>query len=228
MRVSAVATFTERELLDGVIRPRYQIVRVVGSGGAGIVFLCRDTGLHRTVAIKPDNVLVSGDDDALRVQLSDFGIAAVPLADRGLTNRLFVGGSPPLMAPDQAVNSLDADQRSDIYSLGVVGYYLLAGVLPFDTQSVSTMLRLQREEGYVPLTSRRPDAPRDMVLAVERCLAVDPERRWPTATAFREALVFRGTRSRGRPLRSLANRLDRARRHVEQWLMRRWLLDAAA
>ncbi len=136
--------------------------------------------VHRD--IKPDNILLDGEDR--RVLVTDFGIAKAiggdaPTAD--LTATGVVVGTPHYMSPEQASGERSVDHRSDLYSLGVVAYQLLAGDLPFDAPSAGALLVKHLTEDPVPVARRRPDCPADLAAAVMRCLEKDPARRWPTA-----------------------------------------------
>ena len=97
--------------------------------------------IHRD--IKPSNILVSTEDDKAIPKIIDFGVAkaiAQPLTERTLaTEESQLLGTPEYMSPEQAdMASEDIDTRSDIYSLGVLLYVLLAGVLPFDSDTLRT------------------------------------------------------------------------------------------
>jgi hypothetical protein len=90
------------------------------------------------------------------------------------------------MSPEQAMGERELDGRSDIYSLGVVGYHMLAGELPFRASSSAAMMLKHLSEQPLPLS--RPDAPQALVSAVEHALAKKPEGRWQDAGAMRDAL----------------------------------------
>jgi len=95
--------------------------------------------IHRD--IKPSNILVSTQDDKAIPKIIDFGVAkaiAQPLTDRTLvTEQGQLFGTPEYMSPEQAeMSTEDIDTRSDIYSLGVLLYELLTGVLPFDSKTL--------------------------------------------------------------------------------------------
>src|SRR5918992_4756656 len=82
--------------------------------------------VHRD--IKPENVLLTRDDGGqVRARLLDFGVAAFQTRDLGMTAPREMWGTPTFMSPEQALGELDLDARSDIYSLGVVAYVMLAG-----------------------------------------------------------------------------------------------------
>jgi len=103
--------------------------------------------IHRD--IKPSNVLVTTIDDAPVCKVIDFGIAKATQGDGG-TRLTMTGvslGTPAYMSPEQALgSSLDVDTRSDIYSLGVVLYELIAGILPFEI-SMPAMRIMQHHVG---------------------------------------------------------------------------------
>jgi serine/threonine-protein kinase len=141
--------------------------------------------IHRDV--KPDNILLEGTRG--RVMVTDFGIAKALTAQGGtLTEAGIAIGTPAFMSPEQAAGERDVDGRSDIYSLGVVAYQMLAGELPFQAPTVPGLLMKQISEEPVPVDRRRADLPRDLSQTVMRCLEKDPVRRWPTADALRRAL----------------------------------------
>jgi len=141
--------------------------------------------IHRDV--KPDNILLEGTRG--RVMVTDFGIAKALSAEGGtLTEAGIAIGTPAFMSPEQAAGEREIDGRSDIYSLGVVAYQMLAGELPFQAPTVPGLLMKQISEEPTPVDRKRPDAPRDLAQTVMRCLEKDPARRWPTADALRRAL----------------------------------------
>ncbi|MGE0452532.1 MAG: protein kinase [Vicinamibacteria bacterium] len=140
--------------------------------------------VHRDV--KPDNVLV--DDDSGRAMLTDFGIARRD-SHAGLTSMGSVIGTPHYMSPEQAGGRSAVDGRSDIYSLGVLGYAMLAGRLPFDGPTVGEILVQHVTREPAPLRRVAPAVPEALAAVVSRCLAKDPRDRWPDARALRDALV---------------------------------------
>ncbi len=141
--------------------------------------------IHRDV--KPDNILLDGTRG--RVMVTDFGIAKALSAEGGtLTEAGVAIGTPAFMSPEQAAGDGEIDGRSDLYSLGVVGYQMLTGELPFQASSVPALLMKQITERPTPVDRKRPEVPVELSQIVMRCLEKDPEDRWPTADAVRRAL----------------------------------------
>ncbi len=140
--------------------------------------------VHRDV--KPDNVLI--DRESGRAMMTDFGIARAAEAGSRLTQTGIAVGTPAFMSPEQATGDRDIDGRSDVYSLGVIGYLMLAGKLPFEAASTPAMLMKHVSDTPPPLRAARPDAPRVLVDIIERCLAKRPQDRWDSAIALRDAL----------------------------------------
>jgi len=295
------------EELRNALGTRYQLVRELGRGGAGIVHLGRDTLLHRTVAIKalrpelatiaqhrdrmirearltgqlqhpglmpvydiivterivafvmpyvatsvrrmvaaqgpasvestrailldlaavlghvhrggvvhrdvkPDNVLLAEERGDRRTLLADFGAASVPMADYGPNGLPGPEGTPSFMSPEQALHPDAVDHRSDLYALGVVGYFMLAGTLPFRSADVRAVIAQQCAELYAPLATRRSDVPASLVGAIDRCLKADPDERWSSADEFARAVKspVRGPR----PWRRIAAVAALTLRHV--------------
>ena len=140
--------------------------------------------VHRDV--KPDNILL--DRATGRPLVTDFGIARAAAGDTRLTVTGVAIGTPAYMSPEQALGERELDGRSDIYSLGIIGYQMLAGEPPFKASNTPAMLVKHVSEIPRPLDQLRPDTPRGMVNALARALAKKPDDRWPDATAFRNAL----------------------------------------
>jgi serine/threonine-protein kinase len=140
--------------------------------------------VHRDV--KPDNVLL--DDESGRALLTDFGVAKALGGTETLTAAGAVVGTPSYMSPEQAAGRADLDGRSDLYSLGVMAYAMLTGRLPFEGKTAADVLAKHLTQEPPPLRPLAPTLPDSTVLAVERCLAKDPGRRWPDARSLRLAL----------------------------------------
>jgi serine/threonine-protein kinase len=141
--------------------------------------------IHRD--IKPDNILL--DESNGRAMVTDFGIARAIEAGTRLTATGIAVGTPAYMSPEQAIGDREVDGRSDIYSLGVVGYQMLTGRLPFSAGNSMALLLKHVSEPPRPIGELRPDAPKPLRDAIERALMKSPEDRWPTASAMREALL---------------------------------------
>src|SRR5438876_800774 len=116
--------------------------------------------VHRD--IKPDNILL--DASSNRAMVTDFGIArAVSDIDSGrLTATGMAIGTPAYMSPEQAAGDRQIDGRSDLYSLGVVGYQMLAGELPFSAPTVPGILMKQITEQAPNLQEKTPTCPDDL------------------------------------------------------------------
>jgi len=143
--------------------------------------------VHRD--IKPDNILLCADDEG-RVMVTDFGIARAVSegADSRLTATGMAIGTPAYMSPEQSMGERDIDGRSDLYALGVVGYQMLAGELPFNAPSTPALLVKQISERPTPVDVLRPDAPPDLARAIMMLLEKEPANRFPTAEALVVAL----------------------------------------
>ncbi len=140
--------------------------------------------VHRD--IKPDNVLL--DRETGRAMVTDFGIARAAESGTRLTQTGIAVGTPAFMSPEQAMGDKEVDGRSDVYSVGVIGYLMLAGKLPFEASTTPSMLLKHVSETPPPLRSLRPDAPRVLVEILDRCLAKRPSDRWESAMQLRDTL----------------------------------------
>jgi eukaryotic-like serine/threonine-protein kinase len=143
--------------------------------------------IHRDV--KPDNILLEAATD--RALVSDFGIARVASGGGSSERRLL--GTAEFMSPEQARGGA-IDPRSDIYSLGVVGFYALSGRLPFEGADAMAVLARHVTDPPPPLGSVSRGVPPRLADVIDRCLAKDPAQRFPSAAALAEAigLVLQG------------------------------------
>ena len=163
-------------------------VRILRGVSQALAFAHARGVVHRD--IKPDNILLAGGTPVV----ADFGIAKAisgsrgpsSLPDRGLTSPGMSLGTPTYMAPEQIAGE-DADHRADLYSLGVLGYEMLAGEPPF-LGSSQQLFAAHLTEAPVPLWERRPDTPRALAELVMECLNKQPENRPQDAGAIAEAL----------------------------------------
>ncbi len=140
--------------------------------------------VHRDV--KPDNILT--DRESGRMLVTDFGIARAAEGGERLTQTGVAVGTPSFMSPEQATGDRDVDGRSDLYALGVLGYLMVTGRLPFEATSTPAMLLKHVSETPPPIRALRPDAPHVLVEIIERSLAKRPQDRWDNALAMRDAL----------------------------------------
>lgn len=141
--------------------------------------------VHRDV--KPDNILIERDTG--RALVSDFGIARASEDESRLTLTGVAVGTPAYMSPEQALGERELDGRSDVYSLGIVGYQMLTGEQPFRASSAAAMLVKHVSEIPARVRDKRPEAPAYLAVAIDRALAKRPEDRWSDASEFRDALA---------------------------------------
>ncbi|HXN31736.1 MAG TPA: serine/threonine-protein kinase, partial [Polyangiaceae bacterium] len=155
-----------------------------------------DAGIiHRD--LKPENIFLvrSPDDDDEIAKVLDFGIAKIKGApgDAGLTSSTKTGavlGTPYYMSPEQARGLRTLDHRSDLWSLGVIAYKCVTGVLPFDGESVGDLLvKICTAPPPVPSIAV-PGLPKAFDGWFSRALERDPARRYATAAELGEALAM--------------------------------------
>lgn len=165
--------------------PPDDVRRVLLEVGRALAYAHERGVIHRD--IKPDNILIQRDG---HVMVTDFGIARAVSegADARLTATGMAIGTPAYMSPEQSMGEREVDGRSDLYSLGVVGYQMLTGEPPFEAQSTPALLVKHISERPTPVDERRRGVPVDLSRAVMLCLEKDPVHRFPDASAFVAAL----------------------------------------
>jgi eukaryotic-like serine/threonine-protein kinase len=148
----------------------------------GLAF-AHDHGLvHRDV--KPQNVLLSREGE---VKVTDFGIARSLHMDHGVTQTGTVLGTGEYLAPEQA-SGKPVSPATDVYSLGVVLWELLAGDVPFVGENFVAVALRHVNEPPPSLRERRPDVTPRLEAAVDRALAKEPGRRFPSMAGFAKEL----------------------------------------
>ncbi len=169
----ARATRIARQMLDGL----------AAAHANGIV--------HRDV--KPSNVFITMASDVTggdMVKVIDFGISKIALAGEqaGMTLPGVAMGTPGYMAPEQLGDARSVDGRADVYAVGATLFEMLTKRLPIEFDTFETWMRKMMSERPPPLAQVAPHVPPALAAVVDRALARDPDGRWPSAAAMRDAL----------------------------------------
>jgi len=167
--------FVAIELLKGL---EYAHNRQVMRGGKQVPLNI----IHRDVS--PPNILLSTQGE---IKLTDFGIARASHTALE-TGTGIIKGRYDYMSPEQAAGSRDLDQRSDLFSVGVVLYEMLTGVHPFRAETEVATIERIRQGMYRPASEVNPGVPFALEMIVDRALRVERSVRYPNATAFKDAL----------------------------------------
>ncbi len=143
--------------------------------------------IHRDV--KPANLFLADTSAGTIVKVLDFGVSR-QLDDLAadLTNTASVLGTPRYMAPEQMRSARLADSRCDVWSLGVVLYELTTGESPFRGESITALCFDVMERTPIPPSRHNPELPPAFDAFMARCLAKDPDQRFPTMDALAQSL----------------------------------------
>ena len=167
-----------------------ETVRLLQDTGYALAYAHGRGVVHRD--IKPDNIMIERATG--RALVMDFGIArviesapAVAGTRGGLTRLGEVVGTPEYMSPEQATGD-HVDGRSDLYSLGLTAFFALTGAPAVTGDTTGKILARQIADVLPPMKSRRPDLPPALAEAIDRCVAKDPNQRFPNAEGLVEAL----------------------------------------
>src|SRR5216683_6429342 len=173
-----VMKYVSGRTLESVIRdvgrlPIPMVQTILAHVGDALGYAHRHGVIHRD--IKSANIML--DEDGWAV-VTDFGIAKVVQA-QGLTMTGVTVGTPTYMSPEQCATE-EVTGASDQYSLGVVAYEMLTGMVPFRGDSIMAVMYAHFNHRPRPVTELRADCPPNLAESVMRMLEKDPARRWPT------------------------------------------------
>lgn len=164
--------------------PVPKVVNIVYRAALALDYAHQHNVVHRD--IKPANIMYDPDKNSIKI--TDFGIARITDASKTKTGTVL--GTPTYMSPEQVAGK-KVDGRSDLYSLGVMFYQLLAGVAPFRGDSMATLMFKIANEAHAPVTEHRPDLAEKlpcMAAIIDRALAKDPEQRFQSGQEFAAAI----------------------------------------
>ncbi len=195
LTMEAVEGRTLKDVMDAGALPIDTVLRVAAAMSAALAAAHQRGITHRD--LKPANIMVTPDG---RVKVLDFGLAKLREAEReaaaeqptrmhsdNLTGEGRIIGTVAYMSPEQAEGK-PVDQRSDIFSAGVVLHEMAAGERPFKGDTDISLISSILKDTPSSITDLRPDLPAGLARIVRRCLAKDPERRYQTATDLRNDL----------------------------------------
>jgi eukaryotic-like serine/threonine-protein kinase len=174
-------TLTQRVVRRGPIPPG-EATRILREVAWALAYAHAQGVIHRD--IKPANILLERGTE--RAMVTDFGIARLAHASGDVEGEVL--GTPEYMSPEQA--SGDAlDGRSDLYSLGVVGFFALSGRLPFTGPSAQAFMAQHVTRPAPAVSSVARGVPTPLARAIDQCLQKDPSQRPATGEALADALV---------------------------------------
>jgi serine/threonine-protein kinase len=137
--------------------------------------------VHRD--IKPANIMY--DPRTGSVKVTDFGIARITASSRTRTGVIL--GTPSYMSPEQLAGKR-VDGRSDLFSLGVMTFELLTGELPYQGDSMATLMYQIANEPHPDIKTLQPELPACLGAVMDRALAKNPDKRYQTGDEFSQAL----------------------------------------
>ena len=146
--------------------------------------------VHRD--LKPENLFVTNGAGRPFVKILDFGVSKFATTTAGGMSNTRAGmmyGSPAYMSPEQLVGSTDIDARTDVFSLGIVLYQSVTGILPFDAPTIEALTIRVLTGEPTAIETLRSDLPSAFIEVVRRALSPARETRLPTARALAEALA---------------------------------------
>lgn len=173
---------TLREMLNEGGACTFQRADRVLRDVAGALAHAHQRGIvHRDV--KPENIFI--DENTGHALLSDFGVARSLEPDSQLTATGTAIGTPAYMSPEQ-IDGTELDGRSDLYSLGLVGWEMLTGRRPWEGEGLYSVIFKQKREDLPPVDELRPDTPDRLIYLIEGAIRKKAAERWSSAAELLE------------------------------------------
>jgi serine/threonine-protein kinase len=157
--------------------PAKTVLEIIAKSGDALDYAHTQNVVHRD--IKPANIMY--DEEKGEIKVTDFGIARI--TDSSKTKTGMVLGTPSYMSPEQ-LSGKKVDGRSDLFSLGVTMYQLLAGQLPFQADSMATLMFKIANEQHPQVTVIRGELPEGVDKILDKALQKDPEQRYQRGADF--------------------------------------------
>lgn len=161
--------------------PVREIIRIARGACAALAYAHARGMIHRDV--KPANLMLDSDE---RIVLTDFGIAKIVTGIQFTASGGMVG-TPAYMAPEQGLGE-QGDERSDLYSLGVIMFQMCTGQLPYDAESPLAVILKHLNEPIPSIKKYNTDIPDALAALVYKAMAKDPDERFASAEEFLTAL----------------------------------------
>ena len=162
---------------DGSLLPVPRVLSIAARVAEALAYAHRQNVVHRD--IKPANIMYELDTDTVKV--TDFGIARI--TDSSKTKTGLVLGTPSFMSPEQLAGK-KVDGRSDLYSLGVMLFQMLTGVLPFRGDSMAELMFKIANEEAPDIRIIRKELPQGVVVVVAKSMAKQPDARYQDGDQF--------------------------------------------
>jgi len=157
--------------------PAKTVLEIIAKAADALDYAHSQNVVHRD--IKPANIMYDEEKDQIKV--TDFGIARI--TDSSKTKTGMVLGTPSYMSPEQ-LSGKKVDGRSDLFSLGVTMYQLLTGQLPFQADSMATLMFKIANEAHAPVTLFRGELPASLDTVIDKAMQKDPEQRYQHGAEF--------------------------------------------
>ncbi len=184
------SSLEERIAKEGPL-PWTLVLKALKDAASGLVYAESRGIVHRD--IKPANLM---QNQTGTTKIADLGLATSISQEENPVGENKIFGTPHFISPEQ-IKGQKADCRSDLYSLGCTAYRLLTGHTPYQGKNTREILRAKLKADSIPILERASDVPTGLVRTVERLMELEPENRFPSATALLRELERLGSTGNG-------------------------------